>query len=398
MTPLEKPISVCVVASGDWSSYSRVNCHEIAARWSLGSVSYLEPAPNRSPRLHDAARLARRAVGLFRGRKPRSACISVSKLQVVAPPYVPWKPIPIVRRWNVAVAARRLPPSVDVLWFFSAALAGLERQISHRLVIYHAVDDHTANPGVDRGLLEEREQALLRAAHVVFAASQPIAINLRSRHSNVVLWENVSDTEPLLGARTAVGNANAANGRPTAAYVGNLSAHKVDFPLMVDVARGMPDWDFIFAGPLDDITDAGSRLLNEPNVKYAGPIERRDLVKVIGAADVALLPLPQIALHESSFPMKLLDYFALGLPVVGRRTAPLARFADVLFDAASPNEYRSALEGARLLRRQNTFQRRLATLAAESSWSRRMADLENYVRVTLGNLSDYQDAKRAEVC
>ena len=386
----QTPISICVVASGDWASFSRVNCHEIAARWTpFGRVCYIEPAPLRAPRFHDAARLVGRLRGAVRNRSaPRPADV-----EVVAPAFLPWSPVTPVRAWNVRAAARAVrrraaerqwPFCFDVLWFFSESLAGLEAQIPHRLVIYHSVDDYAGNPGVNRQLVRAQERALLKAADVVFAASEPLAARLQNRHRNVVVWENVSDTEALLAGPVA-GNGVPRSPRPVAAFVGNLSAHKVDFPLVLDVVRGMSDWEFVLAGPLGELSDSGRRLMKQPNVTYLGPLERRDLPQALGRADVALLPLPTGDLHESSFPMKLLDYFALGLPVVGRRTPPLARFGDVVFDARSPSEYRTAMERARHVRGQEAFQRRAKELALENSWSGRIANLENCVRVMLSD-------------
>ncbi len=187
--------------------------------------------------------------------------------------------------------------------------------------------------------------------------------------------------------------------QPVAAYVGHLSAHKVDFALLLDVVRGMSDWKFVFAGPLADLGEAGRRVLKEPNVQYVGPLARADLPRVLGDADIALLPLPPSDLHESSFPMKVFDYLALGLPIVGRRTGALASCADLILDARHAGDYRRAMEEGRTLRGQQDFRHRAHEMARRNSWSRRIAELEAHLRRALGLVasSGHKDAERTKV-
>jgi glycosyltransferase involved in cell wall biosynthesis len=400
---------ICVVASGDWASFSRVNCHEIATRWTaFGRVCYIEPAPMRAPRLHDAGRLAGRLRGVLRKRNAPEPGRAPTEVEVVAPAFVPWSPIAPVRAWNVGAAAhavrrrateRQWPFRFDVLWFFSVPLAGLEARIPHRLVIYHAVDDYAANPGVDPELLRRREGELLERADLVFAVSEPLAERLRARHKRVAVWENVSDTEPLLDATQSHPGKKRESDPPVAAYVGNLSLHKVDFALLLEVVRGMTDWRFVLAGPIGDLGDAGRRVLKESNVQYVGPVERTELPRIFADADVALLPLPAGDLHESSFPIKVLDYLALCLPIVGRRTAALVEYAGVILDASGAEGYRRAMEEGRTLRLGQDFRQRARDLAHRNSWSGRMVDLEKHVRRALGLVtsSGHKDPERTKV-
>ena len=81
--------------------------------------------------------------------------------------------------------------------------------------------------------------------------------------------------------------------------------------------------------------------------------------------------------------VKLFDYLALGLPVVGRRTTPLMRFGDVIVHAGTVSEYVPAMEQARQLRQQASFRRRAQELARRNSWSDRIGALEGFLRKEL---------------
>lgn len=385
-------INVCIVASGDWRAFTRVNCHEIAGRWrEYGPVMYVEPAPLRTPALQDVGRIGRRLRDLL--RKKRAVWPdNEGAVEVVAPLFLPWHPTSVVRRWNTEAASRaierRLRDShwtsgIDVLWFFGPALAGLERKVRARLVIYHAVDDYRANPDVRWALIEERERELVQGAHLVFAASTPLAERLRRIHPRVMVWENVSDTEGLIADTERHPARVRDDHQPTAVYVGNLSDHKVDFTLVLGVVRRMRHWSFVLGGPIGRIGPVGRQVLGEPNVRYVGPIPRESLAVVLSGADVALLPLPASALHDSSLPMKLLDYLAIGLPVVGRRTVPMGSVGELVQHAVTAEEYELRLASACALRHDREYRARALQLARHRSWTHRMVDLERTIRDTL---------------
>ena len=346
----------------------------------------------RTPRFHDVGRLAGRLKGALRNRSGGTVGGATAQVEVVAPAFLPWSPVAPVRAWNVRAAARAVqrraaerqwPFRFDVLWFFSVSLAGLEARIPHRLVIYHAVDDYAANPGVRPELLRRRETELLQRADLVFAASEPLAERLGARHGRVVVWENVSDTEPLLDAVRRAPSEKRAGDPPVAAYVGNLSEHKVDFALLLHVVRRMADWRFIFAGPIGHLGEAGRRLLREPNVEYVGPLERQDLSRVFANADVALLPLPDTPLHHASFPIKVFDYLALGLPIVGRHSEPLHRLEDLILPAETVDDYARAMNAAIAQRSDDRFLARAQRVALENSWGPRIDALAQTIRQEL---------------
>jgi glycosyltransferase involved in cell wall biosynthesis len=383
---------VLVVASGDWDSPFRVNCHEIALRWSdRGRVVYLEPAPLRAPHRSDWRRAQARLRALL-GRGPRrERPASEASVEVVRPVYMPWHPTRLVRAWNTRAAALALRrsrgsaggrPVFGVVWFFSPALAGLERFVASDLVIYHAVDEYSANPGVDAGVVAEVERRMLQRADVVFAASEPLAERLRRWHRTVMVWENVADPEPLVTEELALGPAGGA--RPQAAFVGNLSEHKVDFPLLLEVVRLMPAWEFLLAGAAQRLGEAGEQLLREPNVRHVGPVPRNALRELFQHADAALLPLPVTRLHDYSFPIKVLDYLAMGLPVVGRRTPSLRRFHEFMLPAGTAAEYQSQLGIARALRRDPGYHARSVSAARSNSWQVRIEALEAAIRERVG--------------
>ena len=91
-------------------------------------------------------------------------------------------------------------PAEAVLWirFPTPEIIPLAVGSPWRAVVYEAVDDHAAGPGMTdrlRALFAEAEERLLARADVVFAWSEPIRAALAVRHPNVHLATAAVDLE-----------------------------------------------------------------------------------------------------------------------------------------------------------------------------------------------------------
>jgi glycosyltransferase involved in cell wall biosynthesis len=109
--------------------------------------------------------------------------------------------------------------------------------------------------------------------------------------------------------------------RPLLLYVGSLD-ERLDIPGLAAVARALPQATVVLAGPLLD--PAHLRPLRaEPNVEIHPALPRAAIAGLIRVADVGLVPHVRSALTEAMSPLKLYEYLAGGLPVVGADLAPL---------------------------------------------------------------------------
>jgi glycosyltransferase involved in cell wall biosynthesis len=204
------------------------------------------------------------------------------------------------------------------------------------VLVYHAVDDYAANPGVDAAWLREQETLMLGTADRVFAASPSLADKLRSERRDVELLANVADVE-LFSRAVTVSQSEppelARLPRPRAVYVGNLAAYRFDFELLRAAARALRSVEFVLIGPVglgdprapDGPADA---LAGEPNVTFLGPKPQAELPALLAHCDVALLPLLENAHTVSCMPLKLWEYLAAGLPIVSRDLPNLRGLAD----------------------------------------------------------------------
>ena len=392
-------VPIVVLASAVWDTPNPVNCHQLATRLALAGhrVLFVDSSGLRAPALlgsaHDRRRVfARLSRGLGGAREV------APKLEVLSPLTLPaaWpEPLRSLSQWLSARALRGAARSRGlarpIAWAMLPTQLAAARALEPRLLVYHAVDDYAANPGVDAAWVRARESEMLRVADLVFAASPSLAERLRAERPDVELLANVADVELFSRALTqslAEPERLAGLRRPRAVYVGNLAAYRFDFELLRAAARALPEVEFVLVGPIglgDPKTPGGpaEALAAERNVHFLGALPQTELPALLAHCDVALLPLLENPHTLSCMPLKLWEYLAAGLPVVARDLPNLRGLADerAIRPYADARGFvpalAKALDGSRLGR-----EARLE-LARPHGWPARIAEIRRRLAAAL---------------
>jgi glycosyltransferase involved in cell wall biosynthesis len=286
-------------------------------------VLYVESLGLRRPRptRRDAVRVARRLSGVT-GRRPSSG---IEGLEVASPLVLPYHGLRAARAVNGRLLASGLGrkiaqlPRPRLLWAYSPAVIDeLDLSFFDR-ILYHAVDDLGSVPGVPGGvaLLEAR---LARRADAVVASADRLASRLARFNPNTHLVGNVADVDHFAAALRSPDEPSDVSilPRPRAIFVGALSDHKVDWPLVVEIVEKLPEWSFIVIGPPGEeaSTEGWRRAAKLPNCRFLGHRSYAELPSYLAAADVGLIPY-RLTDHTSGiWPLKLVEYLAAGLGVV----------------------------------------------------------------------------------
>ncbi len=371
---------VCV-GFADWDTELRTNQHHLMSRLARDNrVLFVESLGLRRPGLssRDLSRIVRRVVnGLG---PPRAA----DGLHVLSPLVIPLHRYGFVRAINrrllpflVRRAVRRLGMNAPILWAYVPQAEVLVESLRPSQVVYHCVDDMAAQKGIDGPSFRAAEARFAASADLVFASSAPLAERLAQVSDHVVAMTNVADTERFAGALGdgPVDAGIAALPHPRIVFTGAIVRTKLNFELLVALARARPDWSIALVGPIgpgDPSTDV-SALRREPNVHLLGKRRYEELPDVLRGADAALIPYDINELTASIFPMKVYEYLAAGLPVV---TTPLPSLAGVegIVTAADAEATVAALE--ELLEADGPEARADRSRLAEShSWENRLDEI-----------------------
>lgn len=322
---------VCV-SSIDWDAKWQGH-QEIATALAAADneVLFIENTGVRTPAFRDARRLLKRARNWRRGRaglrteKPR--------LHVQSPILLPFPYSraavglnrvllgQVVKRWTAGVGC----PHPILLTFLPTPLVmELARLFQPELTVYYSVDDlGSSSPGAAR--IRTSEAELLRTADLVFVTAERLRAHaLEFREEAHVLPSGVAFGEFERARTGTVSTLLELDGirGPIVGYISGLN-QKTDERLLVEVARKLPDLQFVIVGP---VLDPAPSVRACPNVHLLGLRPHAAIPRFLRSVAVGIIPYRVTEYTSHIYPAKLNEYLAMGLPVVSTPLAEVLRF------------------------------------------------------------------------
>ncbi|MEO6928095.1 MAG: polysaccharide pyruvyl transferase family protein [Casimicrobiaceae bacterium] len=254
-------------------------------------------------------------------------------------------------------------------------------------VLYEYVDE--LHESIARGpiptFVRKRHRALLADEHVfVVSTADRLDEEVRSwRTRNAKRVTNGVDVAHFAVRRGRFPvppgmSAITARGKPIVGYFGAL-ANWFDFDLLATVAKHRPDLEFVLIGPDYDATPDAVNWQSRPNVHRLGIVPYEDLPRWACWFDVGMIPFKVNAITESTSPLKLFEYMALGLPVVATDLRECRKYSSV-FRAGTPDEFIACLDHALAARGGSEYAATLAREATENTWSSKGAEVASLIR------------------
>lgn len=248
-------------------------------------------------------------------------------------------------------------------------------------VIFHCVDEIKAQPDMPVAELERAEREMVSRADICFVTSQHLLETRKAWNDNTHYFSNVADFAHFQSAMSedvCVHDDLARIPEPRIGFIGALSAYKVDFELVSEMARRHPEWSIVLIGKVGEgerNTDV-SMLKRHANIYMLGPRAYDDLPAYLKGIGVSILPCRINDYTRAMFPMKFFEYLAAGKPVVSTRLHALQDYAHVARLAGTHDEFIEAVATA-LRGRGATLDARL-DVAREQTYearTRKMLDL-----------------------
>ncbi|WP_207432141.1 glycosyltransferase [Sabulibacter ruber] len=133
---------------------------------------------------------------------------------------------------------------------------------------------------------------------------------------------------------------------PIIGYVGALITLRLDLQLMIQLAKQKPSWSFVFIGKEDD-DFKNSELHHLPNVYFLGIKHTNEVPAYLEYFDVCINPQILNDITRGNFPLKIVEYLAMGKPVVATSTNTMREvFSSYTYLAESPEEFIAQTERA----------------------------------------------------
>lgn len=240
--------------------------------------------------------------------------------------------------------------NMPILWTYNPLTLRLIDSRNYSNLVYHCVDEISAQPGMDAPQIVAWEQLLCQTADMVFVTSKNLLDNRIKFNLSTYYFPNVIDLSYFNSvAQLDSGSTPSSLARipgPRLLFVGAISSYKVDFDLLRRLALLRPRWSIVLIGAIgegDPETDIGL-LADLPNVHCLGPKAYSDLPAYMACCDVGLLPCLLNEYTINMFPMKFFEYLASGLPVVSTVLPSLSEYRSFYDECQTASDFVVAIE------------------------------------------------------
>jgi len=213
-----------------------------------------------------------------------------------------------------------------ILWLTVPSHINLIDSYNPDLVIYDAVDE----PKGEFASWAQYYPAILERADLVFCSSQSIFEYFSQRHPHVYFVPNGVDYvhfSPPPVQRPL----DLPSGKPIIGYSGAI-APWVDWELLSVVIRENPDLNFVFIGALFQLHRFP---LKFKNVFYLGLKNYYELPGYLHHFEIGLIPFLQTEMTKGCNPIKLYEYYATGIQVLGTPLPELLAIPNINLESNS---------------------------------------------------------------
>lgn len=202
-------------------------------------------------------------------------------------------------------------------------------------IIFNRCDLFSNFPESDRDSIRDLERRLLKMAdHVLYCSRALLEGERKLTGKGSYLGHGIDLTHFHGSPRKEREIPALLSGlpRPVVGFYGSLDTYTIDLSLLVKVARKISPATLLVIGlKAMDI----SELLRERNVVYLKQVPYEDIPRYAGVFDVGIMPWLRNPWIRHANPVKLLEYLALGFPVVAIGFPELEPYARLVYRADS---------------------------------------------------------------
>lgn len=345
---IEGRIIVCIASAWDYDPTSKHHLMRIlSARNEIIWVTY-RGTRRPSANLADLKSAGRVLLNFARGMQPVAPSI-----RQITPFVIPGTSARAGRWINEAMLTAQIRAAIAKVdpdrkrpvqvWSFAPDVPYLVGRFDEECFVYYCVDDFAEFEGVDAKSLRAAEGELLNEADVIITTSDELQQRHSARRSDAVLVYHGVDYDhfakawqsppPIPGDLQKIA-------QPIFGFFG-LIGHWVDVELMAEVARQRPRFSFVLLGDHRVRVDALRAL---PNVHLLGRRPYGELPAYCAGFQAALMPFRLTRLTKAVNPIKLHEYLAAGLPVIGTSIPEAKRYPHLVSIADTPEQFALACD------------------------------------------------------
>lgn len=166
-------------------------------------------------------------------------------------------------------------------------------------------------------------------------------------------------------------------GNPIIGYFGAL-AKWFDYELLKKVAKERPNYEIVLIGFLYDNSFKDSKIDELENVHYLGIVDYKELNKYSQYFTISTIPFLLNDITESTSPVKLFEYMAMGHPIVTTDMRECRKYKSVLIGKGH-EDFIEKLDFALTLDKNDEYYNYLKEEALANTWKEKAAILDRLI-------------------
>lgn len=167
-------------------------------------------------------------------------------------------------------------------------------------------------------------------------------------------------------------------GNPIIGYFGAL-AKWFDYDIVRKLAEERPDYEIVLIGFLYDESFKNSKVGDLPNVHYLGVIDYKELPKYSRFFTVSTIPFLLNDITESTSPVKLFEYMAMGHPIVTTDMRECRKYKSVLI-GKDYEDFIVKIDEALNMDKNSEYYNWLEEEALDNTWTKKAETLHELVK------------------
>lgn len=218
-------------------------------------------------------------------------------------------------------------------------------------VFYHVLDEYTSLPWWNSTLQKSQfkilEKMIIKIAKKIIVVSSTLYKKYSQFHKNVYCYPTPTRTKLFLNSNNKVvkclDDMNRLS-KPILGFIGTINDWKLDIDLLTKVIKKYTDISFVFIGQINKRSNHFNMLLNRAsNIYYLGYKPLQLLPYYLSRFDVCIIPYKTNKYGESAYPIKIMEYLALGKPIVTTGLPSIKYLADrnLIYWARNSNEFKN---------------------------------------------------------
>lgn len=332
---------IIIVFGDDWGRYPSTLQHIMKELIKYNKIIWIGSLGLRKPKfsLSDLKRIFEKLRNMF---LKKEVAKKDDNIFIINPFIVPFHNLKIARFINKTSLIKKIQKAVNLLGntkpllitsqpIVGDVIKGLNLTSSH----YFCLDDYSKFEGAF-SVIPKLEKQLLDVVDTTFSVSDTLVkTRVPKSGQTFFLPQGVNINHFIYNERTI-------NETPVIGFFGLLSEW-VDLNLIVRCAKAYPNYKFLIIGRHSvDV----SILNGINNLEFIGEVPYNQLPSVAAKFDVGIIPFLVNELTLACNPLKLLEYFSMGIPVVSTALPEVEKFGDTVFIAKTADEFIKLLEYA----------------------------------------------------